>query len=758
VLAVLALALGALWGVTRSGAARREAERAAESAAESTSGARVELDAAGAPALEAEGTGAPREAQRTPLAPSSESPAFPRSELAGRVLHADGRPASGIEIEARAQGASERSRPLVIELCAADGSFHLRCLGRGPFELRALRSNVRGTRLQTTLEHVEAGSLALVLTLPPEAVLRGNVVDDLGKPVRSFQVELDGPGLREVRQIQTTDGAFEVDELRAGPWSFVAGGMGHVDSEPRAIMLPLAEPLAVVLVREATLAGVVLGPDGNPLAGAHVSADAFDTNTTGADGAFVVSGPPGVVALVAEDELHAPNEPRPLGLAPGERLDDIVLHLGPASRIDGRAVDLDGRPLAGRLVLLEREGAAYKRSATDRSDEEGRFTAEAAPGRWRVSLDRSRDGLESDEPLPEDVVVATGERVEVLLSPVPRPVRLHGRITKAGAGAAHGFVMLSRLRWRDGAVMNGSDYAVELPQPGRYLLRAQLDGVEQLREIEVPAVSEHRLDLDVRVGWIEGRAREEDGRALDGLPVVAKGKSSSGSSSTDGEGRFVLEVPPGEYEISLAGDAAGTARVAGVEVRESERVTGLELERARRCSLHVRLCDEDGVPLESGQVRVESAGRREVTSAQVSAGSAHYGGLAPGSYRVLAEVRGHELLAAEQVELAPDETRELDLVLVRGRRVFVRVHHREPRPSDLEAIDVAGHVLVFGRTQATPGAAPDAPGTRSAWFQHHTLPPGDYLFRAWTDGRSSLHPLTVPDGAAEPVELELQLP
>jgi carboxypeptidase family protein len=762
----LALVLGALWGVTRSGAARREAERAAESAAESPSGARFELDAAGAPALEAERTDEPREAQRTPLAPSFEAPAFPRSELAGRVEHADGRPAAGIEIEVRAQGASERSRALASEACSADGSFLLRCLGRGPFELRAHRSSLGGTRLQARLEGVRSGAHDLVLTLPKITTLRGRVVDDRGEPVWGFRLELESLGGLEVRQpFHDPDGRFEVAELAEGPWTLVVAARNCVESAPRALVLPLAEPLTLTLVREGTLAGVVLDPDGRPHAGARVRSEGFDTDVTDAEGAFVVRGPPGKVVLVVESEQRAPSGPLSLVLAPGEDRTGLVLTLGPSGRIDGRAVDRAEQPLAGRLALLEREGDIYQREALmARSDEEGRFTAEVAPGRWTVSLDRSRDGLEADEPLPAEVEVAAGERVEVRLSPVPRPVRLLGRITKAGAPAKIGRLSLEHSTWHGQAEVDGSDYTREVPRAGRYLLRAELEGCEQALSIRVPDAREHRFDLDVPVGWIEGRARAADGRGLAGIAVQARASDASASSTTDAEGRFALEVPPGEYRVSLEGppDAWSSAHVEGVAVAAGERrsgveLVGLELVPMQGCSLHVRLRGPDGALLEQGRVRLEHTSSLQ-TSAEAKAGSAHFGGLASGSYLVRAEARGHQLLALERVELGPDEARELDLVLARGRRVFVRVHHGEAKPSDLEAIDEAGHVLALGRTQPTPGAAPDAPGVRSTWFQHHTLPPGDYLFRAWTEERSSIHPLTVPDGASEPVELELQLP
>jgi hypothetical protein len=552
----LGLVLFALWNGSRHGPAPR-----VETVATGRTDARVELDSAESPAGETPRVDRPRESQRTPLAPSSEAPAFPSSELAGRVQHADGRPAAGIEVEMRAQGASDRSRPLASATSAADGSFRVTCLGRGPFSVRAHRSDRRGTRFETFFAEERGPARELRLTLPPLATLSGRVLDERGEPIPRFRIELDGPGLRLRLPVSADDGTFQVEELAEGRWRLVVEAYDHVAAEPVTVELP-TKPLTLVLARECRLQGRVLGLDGEPCEGVHVTAPGFARDTTDRRGAFTVHGPAGEVGLHATSA--AASGELVLTAEPGEVRTGLVLALQPAP------------PLPPR-------------------DETSR----------RVEL-------------------PTGEAVEIPPRQAPAPMQVSGRITKGGNTATLRSVSFSDSEGCSGqARLEDAGFELELPHAGEFVLEAQLDTCQldtcQWRhELVVASLARtrghaQRYDLDVPVGWVEGLAREGS-NGLAGATVRAWGRNGGAETKTDETGHFGFEVPAGTFTLTLQ---KGSQRGSAYDLRvvAGQRRSGIELvheavspedpERGRTFLVRVRSGSEKPVDLEA----IDTSGR-----------------------------------------------------------------------------------------------------------------------------------------------------
>lgn len=216
-LALLALGLGALWGITRSGTSRGAAPSVPHARTERTEAGALlialEASAPEAPAPEPEERASvrPTDSARTELVASGAA-SFPHSRFFGRVQHADGRPAARLTLEVRALGASAESRPLAALESSDDGSFSVECPGRGPFQLRAHRSSLLAARIDQTFAGLEAGAHELILSLPPLARLRGRVVDERGDALRRFRIELEGPAGRLLTQaVSSPDGSFETE-------------------------------------------------------------------------------------------------------------------------------------------------------------------------------------------------------------------------------------------------------------------------------------------------------------------------------------------------------------------------------------------------------------------------------------------------------------------------------------------------------------------------------------------------------------------
>ena len=162
-------------------------------------------------------------------------------------------------------------------------------------------------------------------------------------------------------------------------------------------MRPGMEPVTVQVERAATIRGVVLDPDGKPVAGATVapalagSGNSLTGDTrfsveTDKDGAYTMRLPAsGAIEynLIAHDGKY--NEPTrtwangvipPFRTQPGQVLEGVTLRLTRASTVTGRVVDAAGKPVAGREVRAsavdKRENRYY--DPTTKTAADGTFT------------------------------------------------------------------------------------------------------------------------------------------------------------------------------------------------------------------------------------------------------------------------------------------------------------------------------------------------------------------------------------------------
>jgi hypothetical protein len=729
------------------------------------------------PAPERRATDAPEESP----APPPPADDFPHALVAGHVVHHDGAPAAGVMLEVRAQNQRGRSRSLAALRTEKDGFFEARVLGAGPFRLEARAESGGGVRLSTALEAVPADARALVLILPHSGRLRGRVVDDRGEPVRAFTLVLRredaSSAVREV--VESEDGTFESEELAAGPWQLVVSAAGYGPSVPDWTSVPDETRRTIRLQRACRLGGVVRSHDGRPRAGAHVElSSAFEPVFADADGAFVISGRPGLVSLQATDPSGEPGEALQLTVGPGEERAGLALRLGASGRVSGRVVTLANRPASGRSVVFRRESETSPPPAI--TDELGLFRVDLPPGRWTaaVALDeREIEALELAAPsaerpaeiwTSERVDVHANEAAEVWLALAPAPVRVSGALTKAGEPCQGGEVEAidprGPVRYR--ARVEGTSYALGLGRPGLHEFRVTLGTTTQSLWVDVPALGAHELDLDVPVGWVAGFVRALDGASVADVEVWANAPpdthgGGAGHALTDAVGNFVLELAPGTYDIG-----AGTpqtrqhpwSRGHNVTVRERERLTGLELVLPREQvgpALEVVLRGPRGELVEGGLVRVTMPGREvpEVLAVAAPLGSASFAALQSSSVEVAAEAPGYFLAEHPRVRIEWGKPRRLELVLARAFEVVVRVRSggASGPVHDLDAVATSG--LVF---DSAPIAADDQRG--EPCFRWPLLPLGEYRVRVFAGEQVHERVLRVGGGGTEPADLELSVP
>lgn len=205
-IAVAAL-LGVLIGVV--GAARREPGRATPRewvVDDPSPAARTELAPATAPLAVP--------AQEAPVPAPAQESALPPSRVIGLVSLPDGTPAAGARV--RLGGQEER--------VGADGSFELRVPpAEGALDLVAF---LTGHEPSVTPAFVSGGTHGAThevrLTLgPPSLTLSGRVLDEHGRPLKNWTVELDGHdalaqlGLRE-RVRTDEEGAYTLTDVPTG--------------------------------------------------------------------------------------------------------------------------------------------------------------------------------------------------------------------------------------------------------------------------------------------------------------------------------------------------------------------------------------------------------------------------------------------------------------------------------------------------------------------------------------------------------------
>src|SRR5262245_5036529 len=710
---------------------------------------------------------------------------FPRALLAGRVELFDGEPAAGVALEVRAQAQRGRPRPLAALRSGPDGAFEARVLGTGPFRLEGTASSGSGVRLAAALERQEAGERDIVLTLPRSGRVRGRVVDERGEPVRAFTLEFRRRDEQEPARasVESEDGSFASEELAAASdWELVVTAAGYGPSLQQSVW-PGESPQTIRLTRACRLSGIVLGADGRPRAGARVElSSAREPVFAGADGGFAISGRAGRVILQATDPASVAGVPLELVVSPGEERASLVLRLGASGRVSGRVVTLGNRPATGRSVgfrpLPRRADAPGVPSAI--TDGLGLFFAELPPGLWEasVALDaREIEAMELAAPsaerpselrASEEVRVQASETSEVWLALAPAPVRVSGRLTKAGEPCQGGKVEAvdpcGPVHYQ--ARVEGASYALGLGRPGLHEFRVTFGATTRLLWVDVPAVDAHELDLDVPVGWIEGFVRTWSRERAADVKVWATGLpsqqgSGAGHALTNADGTFVLELAPGTYEIGAGTEQEGPApwaRAHDIVLRAGERLSGLELVLPGNLAgpaLEVLLRGPRGEPVEGGVVSVTlpGMGSPQVRSVPAALGSASFTALPASEVVVAAEAPGYFLAECPRVTLEWQKPRREVLTLERALEVVVRVRSGGATGPvhDLDAVATSG--LVFDSSPVAEDAQPGEP-----CFRWPLLPVGEYRLRVFAGAQVLEWPLSVGAGVAEPVVSEISLP
>lgn len=549
---------------------------------------------------------------------------------------------------------------------------------------------------------------------PGPAALTGTVVSaETGRALAGAMVEVfpyrDAERVRERRAAGEIlpdpiasstaggDGAFRVALGEPGWVMVVAQAPGHARSRlPRPVFAGggKGRDLGRLELPPGTrTSGVVLDPDGKPLAGATVVAlvpglperrrgggggfarlaragrmvPAPGRAVTGADGTFVLES----VALRPHDlRVHASGHAPALleRVRPGSGAARTILTLARGRTVTGKVVAPDGKtPVAGAWVLAGEEGW----DGLARSTGDGSFR-----------LERLRPGVLELTAVPSAAPAAAGGAFAAsapsrVAAPGPSPasplslklrpggtVRARAVDSETRRPVIEAFIVLeasgdAEPRW---AVAGAGGEATFSGVPaGTVELRAHAEGYLEERLDPRPLSPGQTTALTAALraaASLEGTVRDATGRPVGGAEVSIAGPGELRLAlpvplyfpigvepvKTDAEGRFQLEgLPPRQdLKVSVAAPGFSPWEMAEMTLDPGERRAGFEVLLASGATITGRLLDPSGSPVAGASVTASR--RREGPLGSMVIQIAGPGGRGPGGRRGPANPLGEETM------------------------------------------------------------------------------------------------------------------
>lgn len=262
-------------------------------------------------------------------------------------------------------------------------------------------------------------------------------------------------------------------------------------SVPAAPAAPAAPAFEFVKPDESAVDGIVVAPDGEPVAGALVLVQTDVTwpmprtvrACTGSDGRFRVAAPRDKRAVL---RFVTPKEPRRGFRYPVERVQveaggakDLIVRLRAGETIAGRVVDGDGHGVAG---LRLRTGVPPAMSSGDyvaalsATAADGSFAFDGLPSGFATLVEERADGSVAEHALLDAERVPTGTD-RLLVRRMPLGV-VSGRVEAAEGGpVAKRTIVLARKGEAfvvEARTDTAGRFSAKVAAPGRYVVRLRV--------------------------------------------------------------------------------------------------------------------------------------------------------------------------------------------------------------------------------------------------------------------------------------------
>ncbi len=592
--------------------------------------------------------------------------------LRGRVVNAEGQPVEKYRLHAvrpsdglmgnLGQDTHEES------FDSKDGHFFIAGLETGKWELFAIADGFAypDPFVLTLPRGDEEGEV--LITLVPEAIVRGHVRAANGAPVAGAVVEIETgdptwkarvvSGPKKPGATSADDGTFSLESLRAGRVKLIADSDDHAKSLP--IELDLAAGTEVndvdfVLRAGGTLTGEVFDDSGAPAVGLMVQV----TDPT--------------------------NFEQQMGFSDG----------------------------AGKFKFEHLEPQAWQ--------------VVAMPTSLFAAAPRSESASDGDVAMSmfnklkmAMVDIQEAETTHVVLGAPPTdPVKVFGRVMHHGDPFSGSMVIFYRegkaslSGMKSAQVDKDGNYSLVLDQAGAYLASVQkFQGSMQQQSVvefscDIPLEKEHRLDFEMPTARISGRIQDANGDPASGARVslypetAIEGGTMWGGQynelSADEAGEFdVQALRPGRYTLIVGGMSFGglfgpdDASTMGREVRggldlsEGEWMQGVDFRLKTPGALDVTVVDGAGAPMADAAVfvrneRGELVDRFSMITTKID-GTATYAGLAPGRYSVSARKTGLAAGDSARVTVEAGAKVPVKVVLTGGTTIVVTLVGEPDKP------------------------------------------------------------------------------
>jgi len=631
---------------------------------------------------------------------------------------------------------------------------------------------------------------------------------DTKQPLAGARVATGIPFFNRKEHGETNrEGRFQIRGLSRGGTMLMIHAQGYTEKIEQVVLDSDKKDLSIELDPSSSVEGRVTESGGKPVARAGIfcseknaiaflTVDSTPKAHTDAEGKFRLTGINAKKEYIvnAEAEGFVRGQSKPLFVEPGKEYKNIDIVLTNGGVLAGRVQDAEGKPIAGAdlkiqvmqppagdLVWIARELQKTKDGSTG---EDGTFRLTGVrPGKVKLFVSAEkylrREDLEFD--------VAEGGAVQNILINLEKGYMIAGRVTDLNGHPVQRAQVYASGAYPTpsyGTTETGPEgyYRIMSLKGGRFTVNVRAAGYETKMKTEVDADDENVDFVIAKNGSISGRVTASAGavpveRFRVTLNVVGGSPEGGGGGAPTfskqkyfnaKDGKYTVEdVGQGLYEVVVSSDDFAPKSVPGVQVRQGEETTAIDVVLEEGSTVEGWVRDRAGSPAENAIVYLQRVrpdtgevdwGAERKTARVEPTGTYRIKGIAPGRYDVIAQAQGFCDGASQPVTVSGDRLYPVSFVLYRGGSfTLMIVTEGTPLPGANIRMSNQNGQPVFGGAGVAKGGATventgdgmDASGTgggsgggsytgmptnETGKFESGTLCPGNYTITIEKDG------------------------